>query len=50
MGNEGAAYNQNESTTDTGTISKAEGHTQYAQYAKRRKLALEKIINHRRFI
>ena len=42
MGNEGAAYSQNEATTDTGTISKAEGHTQYAQHAKRRKLAIER--------
>ncbi|HIO93680.1 MAG TPA: hypothetical protein EYG68_12705, partial [Leucothrix mucor] len=50
MGNEGTAYSQNGSTTETTAIGKAEGHTQYAQHAKRRKLAIEKIVNHRRFL
>ena len=50
MGNEGTAYSQNGSTINTNIIGKAEGHTQYAQHAKRRKLAIEKIVNHRRFL
>lgn len=50
MGNEGTAYSQNGSTTEATVIGKAEGHTQYAQHAKRRRLAIEKIVNHRRFL